>query len=203
MPLSNTSFANSKRAYGFGGLSLIKITTGAEQTISQTPSRSSAITLADGVIVTGSRIDVNNGHTLYYKTITFSNTIPSYGGAQTASASNCGGGTIDLPLSAGQIASGRQMSHAEDGTNSYTNQGTIYFKPFTLLNYTTLSWGSQQESPTVQNLGITTIPGTTVTDGSTVNICTGWRYDGGGGSCGRLSYGSINHRCYYRSLTVS
>ena len=203
MPLSNTSFTSSKRAYGFGGQGIIKITTGAEQNISQTPTRSSAITLADGVIITGSRIDVNNGHTLYYKTITFSNTVASYSAAQTASQSNCGGGTIDLPLSAGQIASGRQIGHAEDGTNSYTNNGTIYFKPFTLLNYTTLSWGAQQESPTVQNQGITTIPGTTVTDGSTVNICTGWRYDGGGGSCGRLSYGSINHRCYYRSLTVS
>jgi hypothetical protein len=203
MPLNSTSWISSIKACGFGGQGLIKITTGVEQTISQTPSRSSAITLADGVIVTGSRIDVNNGHTLYYKTITFSNTLPSYGIAQTASDSNCGGGTINLPLSAGQIASGRQMSHAEDGTNSYTNQGTIYFKSFTLSNFTTLSWGSQLESPTVQNQGVTTIPGTTVTDGSTVNICTGWRYDGGGGSCGRLSYGSINHRCYYRSLTVS
>ena len=203
MPLNSTSWISSIKACGFGGQGLIKITTGSEQSISQTPSRSSAITLADGVIVTGSRIDVNNGHTLYYKTIAFSNTIPSYGGAQTASASNCGGGTIDLPLTAGQIASGRQISHAEDGTNSYSNNGTIYFKPFTLSNFNTLTWGSQQESPTVQNQGITTIPGTSVTDGSTVNICTGWRYDGGGGACGRLSYGSINHRCYYRSLTVS
>jgi hypothetical protein len=203
MPLNTTTWVSSIKACGFGGQGLIKITTGGEQSISQTPTRSSAITLADGVIVTGSRIDVNNGHTLYYKTITFSNTIPSYGGAQTASASNCGGGTIDLPLTAGQIASGRQISHAEDGTNSYTNNGTIYYKTFTLLNFNTLTWGSQQESPTVQNQGITTIPGTSVTDGSTVNICTGWRYDGGGGACGRLSYGSINHRCYYRSLTVS
>jgi hypothetical protein len=203
MPLNTTTWVSSIKACGFGGQGLIKITTGGEQSISQTPTRSSAITLADGVIVTGSRIDVNNGHTLYYTTITFSNTIPSYGGAQTASASNCGGGTIDLPLTAGQIASGRQISHAEDGTNSYTNNGTIYYKTFTLLNFNTLTWGSQQESPTVQNQGITTIPGTSVTDGSTVNICTGWRYDGGGGACGRLSYGSINHRCYYRSLTVS
>jgi hypothetical protein len=203
MPLNITSWISSIKASGFGGQGIVKITTGAEQTISQSPSRSSPITLSDGNIITGSRIDVNNGHTLYYKTITFSSSIPSYGIQQTASASNCGGGTIDLPLSAGQIATGRQIAHAEDGTNSYGNNGTIYFKPFTLLNFSTLSWGSQLESPTVQNQGITTIPGTTVTDGSTVNICTGWRYDGGGGSCGRVSYGSINHRCYYRSLTVS
>lgn len=204
MPLSNTSFASSKRAYGFGGQGIITITTGVEQAISQSPTRSSPITLADGVIVTGSRIDVNNGHTLYYKTISFTNTIPSYGAQQsTVNGTLCGGGTINLPLSAGQIASGRQIPHTEDGTNSYANDGTIYFKPFTLLNFTTLSWGAQQESPTVQNQGITTIPGTTVTNGSTVNICTGWRYDGGGGACGRLSYGNINHRCYYRSLTVS
>ena len=95
MPLGITSFTNPKRAYGFGGLNIIKITTGVEQTISQSPTRSSPITLADGVIITGSRIDVNNGHTLYYKTISFSNTIPSYGGASTASVSNCGGGTLD------------------------------------------------------------------------------------------------------------
>lgn len=203
MPLNITSAISSIKSCGFGGQGIVRITTGAEQSISQSPTRSSPIILADGNIITGSRIDVNNGHTLYYKTITFSSSIPSYGVEQTASASNCGGGTIDLPLTAGQIATGRQITHAEDGTNAYANNGTIYYKTFNLLNFNTLSWGTQQESTTVQNLGITTIPGTTVTDGSTVNICTGWRYDGGGGACGRLSTGSINHRCYYRSLTVS
>ena len=204
MPLSNTSFASSKRAYGFGGLSIIQITTGSQQVISVSPTRSSIISLADGNIITGSMINSSSGHDLYYKTISFSNTIPSYSAQQSTYHGNlCGGGTINLPLSAGQIASGRQIPHAEDGTGSYTNDGTIYFKPFTLLNFTTLSWGTQQESPTVQSGGVTTIPGTTVTNGSTVNVCTGWRYDGGGGACGRLTYGNINHRCYYRSLTVS
>lgn len=203
MPLNITSFTSPKRAYGFGTQGIITITTGVEQTISVSPTRSSPITLADGVIITGSMINSNSGHNLYYKTISFANTLPSYSAAQTASQSYCGGATINLPLTDGQIASGRQITHAEDGTNSYTNNGTIYYKPFTLLNYTTLSWGAQQQSTTVQTGGITTIPGTTVTNGSTVNVCTGWRYDGGGGSCGRLSYTNINHSCYYKSLTVS
>jgi hypothetical protein len=204
MPLNTTTWVSSIKACGFGGQGIVRITTGSQQVISVSPTRSSAITLADGVIITGSMINSSSGHDLYYKTISFASTIPSYSAQQSTYHGNlCGGGTINLPLSAGQIASGRQIPHAEDGTGSYTNDGTIYFKPFTLLNYATLTWGSQLESPTVQSGGVTTIPGTTVTDGSTVNICTGWRYDGGGGACGRLTYGNINHRCYYRSLTVS
>lgn len=200
MPLNITSWISSIKACGFGGQGLARITTGSVQSISASP-RSGTISLADGNIVTGSNIHSNNGQTLFYKSLSISNFNASYGVAQTASQSYCGAATIDFPLTSGQIASGRQITHAEDGTNSYANNGTIYYKTFSIPG-AIITFGAQQESPTVQSGSQTDVPGTTVTDGTTVNICTGWRYDGGGGACGRLSYSSINHRLYYRSLTI-
>lgn len=200
MPLNITSWISSIKACGFGGQGLARITTGSVQSISASP-RSGTISLADGNIVTGSNIHSNNGQTLFYRTLTIANYVPSYGAIQTASQSFCGAATINLPLNAGEIASGRQITHAEDGTNSYSNNGTILYKSFSIPG-AIISFGAQQESPTVQSGSQTDIPSTGVTDSTTVNICTGWRYDGGGGACGRLSYSSINHRLFYRTLTI-
>lgn len=201
MPLLSRRGSLAAISFGFRGLGLARITTGSVQSVSASP-RSGTISLADGNIVTGSNIHSTNGQTLYYRSLTMLNGyVPSYGAIQTASQSYCGAGTINLPLSAGEIASGRQISHAEDGTNSYTNNGTIQYKSFSIPG-ATISFGGQQESSTVQSGSQTDIPGTGVTVSATVNICTGWRYDGAGGACGRLNYGNINHRLFYRTLTI-
>jgi hypothetical protein len=204
MPLI-TAGALSARAFGFAGRGIVTLTTGTVQEISATSlgSRSATITLADGNIVTGSYIHSNSNQALRYRSLSIQNSTAVYGSVETYSRSTCGGETIALNLAEGNIISGRQMAHAEDGTNSYTGSINLYYKTLTLSYYNTLVWGNSTTSSTVQSGTWVDIPGTEVTKGSTVNICTGQSYTVGGGACGRLSYSSINHFLYYRSLTVS
>lgn len=206
MPLNITTGSLSAKGFGFTNLGIVKLTTGAEQEIFATSlgSRSSAIQLANGNIVTGSYIQSNNNQGLRYKSLTVINSTAVYGAEQTVGYSNCGGGSYnDTSLSSGFIVSGRQMSHAEDGTNSYTGFGTLYYKSFTLNYYNTLSFSGASTTSVVQSGSWTDVPSTSVTNSSTVNICTGQAYFVGSGACGRLTYANINHFLYYRTLTVS
>lgn len=204
MPLI-TAGALSARAFGFAGRGIVTLSTGTVQEISATSlgSRSATITLADGNIVTGSYIHSNNNQALRYRSLSVENSTAVFGAQQVWSRGTCGGETIALSLAAGNIISGRQMAHAEDGTNSYTGSINLYYKTLTLSYYNTLVWGNETTSSTVQSGTWVDIPGTEVTKGSAVNICTGQSYYVGGGRCGRLSYSSINHFLYYRSFTVS
>lgn len=189
-------------AYGRG---IVTLTTGSVQEISATSlgSRSATITLADGNIVTGSYINSIENQALRYRSLSVQNSTSVYGSEQTYTRSTCGGETIALSLAAGSIISGRQMSHAEDGTNSYTGSLNLYYKTLTLSYYNTLVWGNETTSSIVQSGTWIDIPDTEVTNGFTVNICTGQSYFVGSGSCGRMSYASINHFLYYRSFTIS
>lgn len=204
MPLI-TAGALSARAFGFAGRGIVTLSTGSVQEISATSlgSRSATITLADGNIVTGSYIHSNSNQALRYRSFTVQNSNAVYGSQQTYSRGTCGGETIALSLAEGNIISGRQMSHAEDGTNSYTGSINLYYKTLTLSYYNTLVWGGETTTSVVQSGTWVDIPGTEVTKGSAVNICTGQSYYVGGGACGRMSYSSINHFLYYRSFTVS
>ena len=205
MPLNITTGSLSAKGFGFTNLGLVRLTTGAEQEIFATSlgSRSAAIQLANGNIVTGSYIQSSNNQGLRYKALTVINSTAVYGSEQTANYNNCFGGTNATDLSSGFIVSGRQMSHAEDGTNSYTGFGNLYYKSFDLTYKNTLSWSGSSTTPVVQSGGWTDVPSTSVTNSPTVNICTGQSYFVGGGNCGRLTYSSINHFLYYRTLTVS
>jgi hypothetical protein len=204
MPLI-TAGALSARAFGFAGRGIVTLSTGTVQEISATSlgSRSATITLADGNIVTGSYIHSNNNQALRYRSLSVENSTAVFGAQQVWSRGTCGGETIALSLAAGNIISGRQMAHAEDGTNSYTGSINLYYKTLTLSYYNTLVWGGETTTSVVQSGTWVDIPGTEVTKGSAVNICTGQSYYVGGGRCGRLSYSSINHFLYYRSFTVS
>ncbi len=204
MPLI-TAGALSARAFGFAGRGIVTLSTGTVQEISATSlgSRSATITLADGNIVTGSYIHSNNNQALRYRSLSIENSTAVFGAQQVYSRGTCGGETIALNLAAGNIISGRQMAHAEDGTNSYTGSINLYYKTLTLSYYNTLVWGNATTSSTVQSGTWVDIPGTAATKASAVNICTGQSYYVGGGACGRMSYSSINHFLYYRSFTVS
>lgn len=204
MPLISTG-ALSARAFGFSGNGIVTLTTGPVQEIFATNlgSRSATITLADGNIVTGSFIHSNNNQGLRYRSITAENSRLVYGSQQVFSRGTCGGETIAVSLAAGNIVNGRQMSHAEDGTNSYSGSLNLYYKTLTLVYSNTLVWGTATASSTVQSGSWVDVPGTLATKGSTVNMMTGQSYFVGGGACGRLSYSSINHFIWYRSLTVS
>lgn len=204
MPLIATGIISAK-AFGFTGSGIVSLTTGSEQEIYATSlgSRSATITLADGNIVTGSYIHSNNNQGLRYKSITAENSTLVYGSQEIISRPTCGGETIAYSLNAGNVVNGRQMAHAEDGTNSYSGSLNLYYKTLTLSYYNTLVWSSATTTSTVQSGSWVDVPGTSVTKGSSVNIMTGQSYYVGGGACGRLSYSSINHFLYYRSLTVS
>ena len=204
MPLI-TAGALSARAFGFAGRGIVTLSTGTVQEISATSlgSRSATITLADGNIVTGSFIHSNNNQALRYRSLSVENSNAVFGPQQVFSRGTCGGETIALSLAAGNVISGRQMSHAEDGTNSYTGSINLYYKTLTLSYYNTLVWGNEATSSTVQSGTWVDIPDTEVTKASAVNICTGQSYFVGGGRCGRMSYSNINHFLYYRSFTVS
>jgi hypothetical protein len=206
MPLNITTGSLSAKGFGFTNLGLVKLTTGAEQEIFATSlgSRSAAIQLANGNIVTGSYIQSSNNQGLRYKALTVINSTAVYGSEQTINYNNCGGGSYnDTSLSSGSIVSGRQISHAEDGTNSYTGFGNLYYKTFDLTYKNTLSWSGASTTSVVQSGSWTDVPSTSVTNSPTVNICTGQAYFVGSGACGRLTYASINHFLYYRTLTVS
>lgn len=204
MPLITTG-ALSARSFGFSGNGIVSLTTGSVQEIYATSlgSRSATITLADGNIVTGSYIHSNSNQGLRYRSITADNSSLVYVSQPTISRGTCGGETIAYNLNAGFVISGRQMSHAEDNTNSYTGSLNLYYKTLTLSYFNSLTWGNATTTSTVQSGTWVDIPDTAVTRGSTVNICTGQSYDVGGGRCGRMSYSNINHFLYYRSLTVS
>jgi len=138
MPLNITTGSLSAKGFGFTNLGLVRLTTGAEQEIFATSlgSRSAAIQLANGNIVTGSYIQSSNNQGLRYKALTVINSTAVYGSEQTASYNNCFGGTNATDLASGNIVSGRQMSHAEDGTNSYTGGLGIHRQTFrTWSNY--------------------------------------------------------------------
>ena len=200
MPLNITLGSASARGFGFGTVGLITLTTGSEQTASVTGS--TEINLADGNIMTGSLINSNSAQSIRYKTLTVNNTVATYGSRQTASYSNCSGGSYnDTDLSSGYIASGRYL--ADDGESRYSGYGAFYYKSFGLVFYHSISWSSSSLTSTVQTNQWTDVPSTTVTNSATVNICTGQRYYVGSGACGRLTYASINHQLYYRTLTVS
>ena len=205
MPLNITRAISSIRACGFGGQGIVSLTTGSVQEIFATNlgSRSATITLADGNIVTGSYIHSNDNQGLRYRSLTAKNSTLVYGSQQVFSRGTCGGETIAVSLAAGNVVNGRQMSHAEDGTNSYSGGLNLYYKTLTLSYSNTLVWGSDTTTAVVQSGSWVDVPSTAVTDGSSVNIMTGQSYFVGGGSCGRMSYASINHFLYYRSLTVS
>ena len=206
MPLNITTGSLSAKGFGFTNLGLVFLTTGSEQEIYATSlgSRSSAIQLADGNIVTGSYIQSNNNQGLRYKALTVINSTATYGAEQSVNYANCGGGSYNATdLSSGYIVSGRQISHAEDGTNSYTGFGNLYYKSFGLSYKNTLSWSASSTTSVVQSGSWTDVPSTSVTKSPTVNICTGQAYFVGSGSCGRLTYSNINHFLYYRTLTVS
>lgn len=204
MPLISTGTL-SARAFGFVGRGIVTLTTGSVQEIFATSlgSRSATITLADGNIVTGSFIHSNNNQGLRYRSITADNSTLVYGSQEVFSQGTCGGETIAVSLNAGNVVNGRQMSHAEDGTNSYTGSINLYYKTLTLSYSNTLVWGNATQSTTVQSGSWVDVPGTLVTKGSTVNMMTGQSYFVGGGRCGRMSYAAINHFIWYRSLTVS
>ena len=198
MPLNITTGAASAKGFGFTNLGLVRLTTGSEQTASV--SGSTAIQLASGNIITGSNINSGGSQDIRYKTLTIVNSTATYGSEQTASYANCGGGSYnDTDLSSGQIATGRQIS--QDGT--YSGYGALYYKSFGLTYKNTLSWSASSLTSTAQSGSWTDVPSTSVTNSATVNICTGQRYYVGGGACGRLTYASINHQLYYRTLTVS
>lgn len=192
-------------AAGAHSRGVVTLTTGPVQEIFATSlgSRSATITLADGNIVTGSYIHSNDNQGLRYRSLTAENSSLVYGSQQAFSQSTCGGETIAVSLAASNIVNGRQMSHAEDGTNSYTGSINLYYKTLALSYYNTLVWGNATQSSTVQSGSWVDVPDTLVTKGSTVNIMTGQSYFVGGGACGRMSYASINHFLWYRSLTVS
>jgi hypothetical protein len=200
MPLNITTGAASSKGFGFTNLGLVRLTTGAEQTASVTGS--TAIKLASGNIMTGSLINSNSAQSIRYKTLTVLNSTATYGSEQTASYDNCGGGSYNsTDLSSGLIATGRDL--ADDGESRYSGYGSLYYKSFGLTYKNTLSWSSSSLTSTVQTNQWTDVPSTSVTNSATVNICTGQRYFVGSGSCGRLTYASINHQLYYRTLTVS
>lgn len=206
MPLNITTGAASAKGFGFTNLGLVRLTTGAEQEIFATSlgSRSAAIQLANGNIVTGSYIQSNTNQGLRYKSLTIINSTAVYGSEQTASYNNCSGGSNNATnLASGNIVSGRQMAHAEDSTNSYTGIGILYYKTFNLTYKNTLSWSGSLTTSVVQSGSWTDVPSTSVTNSATVNICTGQSYFVGSGNCGRLTYADINHFLYYRTLTVS
>jgi hypothetical protein len=194
MPLISTG-ALSARAFGFVGRGIVTLTTGSVQEIFATSlgSRSATITLADA----------NNNQGLRYRSITANNSTLVYGSQQVFSRGTCGGETIAVSLAEGNVVNGRQMSHAEDGTNSYVGNLNLYYKTLTLSYSNTLVWGSATASSTVQSGSWVDVPSTLVTKGSTVNMMTGHSHFVGGGSCGRMSYSNINHFIWYRSLTVS
>jgi hypothetical protein len=204
MPLITTGTL-SARAFGFAGRGIVTLTTGSVQEIFATSlgSRSATITLADGNIVTGSFIHSNNNQGLRYRSITADNSTLVYGSQQVFSRGTCGGETIAVSLAAGNVVNGRQMSHAEDNTNSYVGNLNLYYKTLTLSYSNTLIWGSANNSATVQSGSWVDVPDTAVTKGSTVNMMTGHSHFVGGGACGRMSYANINHFINYRSLTVS
>ena len=202
MPLNITTGSLSAKGFGFTNLGIVRLTTGAEQTASV--SASTAITLANGNIVTGSYISsaYPAAQSLRYKALTVINSTAVYGSQKTVSYSNCVGGSYnDTSLSSGFIVSGRQIS--DDGENRYTGFGELYYKSFTLSYYNTLSWSGASTTSVVQTGDWTDVPSTSVTNSATVNICTGQAYYVGSGSCGRLNYANINHFLYYRTLTVS
>lgn len=202
MPLNITTGSLAAKGFGFTNLGIVKLTTGSEQTASV--SGSTAITLADGNIVTGAYISsaYNAAQSLRYKALTIINSTAVYGAQQNVSYGNCGGGSYNATaLSSGYIVSGVQIS--DDGENRYTGYGNLYYKSFDLSYKNTLTWGSTSTTSTVQTQQWTDVPGTTVTNSASVNICTGQAYYVGSGSCGRLNYANINHFLYYRSLTVS
>jgi len=202
MPLNITTGSLSAKGFGFTNLGLVRLTTGAEQTASVTAS--TAIQLANGNIVTGANISsaFPAAQSLRYKALTVINSTAVYGSQQTVNYANCGGGSYNATsLSSGNIVSGVQIS--EDGENRYTGSGNLYYKSFTLNYYNTLSWSGASTTTVVQTGEWTDVPGTTVTNSASVNICTGQAYFVGSGSCGRLNYANINHFLYYRTLTVS
>jgi hypothetical protein len=200
MPLNITTGAASAKGFGFTNLGLVRLTTGSEQTASVTGS--TAIQLASGNIMTGSNINSSSAQSIHYKTLTVLNSTATYGSEQTASYENCGGGSYNsTDLSSGLIATGRYLS--DDGESRYTGYGALYYKSFGLTYKNTLSWSSSSLTSTAQSGSWTDVPSTSVTNSATVNICTGQSYFVGSGACGRMTYASINHQLYYRTLTVS
>jgi len=200
MPLNITTGALSARGFGFAGNGLVRFTTGAEQTASV--SGTTTISLADGNIMTGSLINSSSAQSIRYKALTVSNSVGLYGASQTSSYANCDGGSYNTTeLSSGYIGSGRYL--VDDGEGRYTGSGAFYYKSFSLSYYNTLSWSSSSLTSVVQSNQWTDVPSTSVTNSTTVNICTGQTYYVGSGRCGRLTYADINHQIYYRTLTVS
>lgn len=206
MPLITTTGSLSAKGFGFTTQGIVRLTTGVQQEIFATNlgSRSSPIQLADGNIVTGAYIQSSDNQGLRYRSLTIINSTAVYGAQQEVTYSNCGGNSNNATeLSSGNIVSGRQISHAEDGTNAYTGFGALFYKTFNLTYKNTLSWSGSLTSSVVQSGSWTDIPSTAVTNSATVNICTGQSYFVGGGNCGRLTFANINHFLYYRTLTVS
>jgi hypothetical protein len=198
MPLNITTGSLSAKGFGFTNLGIVRLTTGAEQTASV--SGSTLIQLANGNIMTGSNINSNGAQDIRYKTLTVINSTAAYGTQQNVNYANCGGGSYnDTDLSSGFIVSGRVINI--DGT--YSGFGDLYYKSFGLTYKNTLSWSASSLTSTAQTTQWTDVPGTTVTNSASVNICTGQAYFVGSGACGRLTYSNINHFLYYRTLTVS
>ena len=153
----------------------------------------SAVQLASGKIVSG--YYYSNGATgIKYRTLTVTNSSISWGALQSATIGTCSGaGTFSY--------SDRFFAGVR-----WVNDGGVKPQESTIYRYQpsagagkTLYWGGASSTAST-NDGWVSIPGTSVSGATSVNVGTGIYFLLGGGACAR---NPTTHKAYYRSISIS
>ena len=188
---SETTACNTQSCY-----TTPTITTGAEQTI--VVYYNTDINLASGNIITALRITFNNQHSAKYRSISFSNHTPSWGGYVDTNYGSCSTATVGVDYIAGVVLTGRHVNY-DDGQNGY---GHAKSRTLSLPTVNNVSWSGTSSSPIQDSGAWVTVPSTSVSGSSSVNMATGFSYKVGSGACARLG-GDIDQLVKYRTLTIS
>jgi hypothetical protein len=171
----------------------VTFTTGSESSASTTFG--SGVTLATGKIVTGYYgTPYNNGTMgIKYRTLTTANATINYGSLQSSTMGTCSGAG-NFSYSDRFFAGGAWCS---DGGVKPQCSTIRKYQPSSSVG--TLTFGGENSTSST-NGGWVSIPGTSVSGASSVNVATGIYFLLGSGACARQPN---NHKAYYRAISVT
>ncbi len=176
----------------YGTSDQILMSTGSES--SATASLGNAVQLASGKVATGYYYGSGtNG--LKFRTLTVTSNALNWNSLSTHQMGTCNTyGEFE-----GNFFYGGTRWHNDDGI---LPQGSHYYKytPSMASGFSeSISWGGRSASSTT-NGGWLSVPSSSVTDGTSLNVMTGMSFQLGNGTCARSPY---SHRLYYRSFSIS
>lgn len=177
----------------YGTSDQVLMSTGSES--SATASLGNAVQLATGKIPTG--YYYSSGATgLKFRTLTVSGNALNWGSLGTYSIGTCSQQYGEFE---GSFFYGGTRWHSDGGVLPQASNYYRYNVSMASGFSESISFGSRSASGTFGS-GWQSVPNSSVTDGTSVNVLTGMSFSLSYNFCGRNPY---NHRIYYRSFSIT